>query len=206
MDIGFGEAIRVALLAVLRHLPSWIVGRFYPDNKVAANVAVDLTSVRRIDFRFSGDIPEILVALRVTNLNPFPVQLDRLVVDLWIGQPVVKNHPVFVDRTVGAYSVDPPVVWDSGVLNTHAPVLIEFQLDELKLASIRQQVQGGRLTNNLILRIDAHGIALRRAWSKRNQRIEVSTDELPPLHLGAHEFPDLTTVQPGSIARSVGSS
>jgi hypothetical protein len=184
MEIGYGELLRLAVDFVKRRLPSLLVARFYSDQRVASNVSVDLNSVRRIDFRFGATIPEIVVALRVTNLNPFPVRIDRLDVDLWIGQPIVKNHPVFVGRTVAAYSVEPPVNWQSGVLNGHMAVLVEFQLDELKLATIRRQLEAGRLANDVALRFEVHGRTLRREFFKGNQRIEISRDELPSVQLG----------------------
>jgi hypothetical protein len=186
MEIGWTEALRILITWLVRFIPSYLVRRRFPEPRIAADVIVDLTTHRRIDFRFGSAIPEITVALRIINLNPFPIHIERIDADLWVGGPLVKDRHVFPNRVVAAHEVQPSIVHDIGRLSGGFPIVVDFPLDDLRVNHLRTQLQHGQLINDVAIYIELHGSALGRPFAKTNQRIELSRSELPRVELGTH--------------------
>ncbi|MFV2044557.1 MAG: hypothetical protein ACC700_15150 [Anaerolineales bacterium] len=58
--------------------------------RVASQVVIDLGSANPIDISFGSSVPNITISFRISNMSPGDLQLDRLLVDLWIGQPTLQ--------------------------------------------------------------------------------------------------------------------
>jgi hypothetical protein len=122
---------RPVLFALGRVSPTALVRRLLPLDRLDAAVETDLKSTHGAEVVLSGTVPSVRLALRFFNRTAIHVQLQRIHVDLWFGQPTVRTWE-WVDRTVG------PV---SGIDR----LSMEFMLTEGQLAQIRSQIREGRL-------------------------------------------------------------
>jgi len=55
------------------------------------NLEIDIRSKNSIIFDLNTSVPNVNVWLRFTNKNPLNIVVDRVVVDLWIGQPLLEG-------------------------------------------------------------------------------------------------------------------
>lgn len=76
---------------VLAMLPRWIARRLLPPRRIAEQVEIDLRRISPIAISFgSTEFPCVQVWFRISNLSPVSLLLDRLLVDLWVGQPTLR--------------------------------------------------------------------------------------------------------------------
>jgi len=76
---------------VLGILPGWLARRFISGEKIASQIEVDLRRMNPIDISFGTEIPRLGLYFRISNLSSLDVVLDRLLIDLWIGQPTLQG-------------------------------------------------------------------------------------------------------------------
>jgi len=76
---------------VIDILPRWLARRFISSQKIARQVEIDLRSTNPIDISFGTEIPRLSLCSRVSNLSLFNLVLDRLLIDLWVGQPIFQG-------------------------------------------------------------------------------------------------------------------
>ena len=89
--------ISKVLEIVLVILPRWLISYFISRQKIADQVNIDLRSRNPIDISFGSDVPHIDIYFKISNLSLFNLVLDRLlIVDLWIGQPIL--HGAILER------------------------------------------------------------------------------------------------------------
>lgn len=76
---------------VLAVLPRWIARWLLPPTRIAEEVEIDLRRINPIAISFrSTEFPCVDVWFRISNLSPVSLLLDRLLVDLWVGQPTLR--------------------------------------------------------------------------------------------------------------------
>ena len=75
----------------LNILPRWLSRRLFPPHKLAAQVDIDLRRANPIDIRLGTEVPDIGLYFRIANLSPLSLVLDRLLVNLWVGQPTLRG-------------------------------------------------------------------------------------------------------------------
>lgn len=75
----------------LAKIPAWLIRYFYGPDKIAERVDIDLRSNNPINISFNVDVPEINFYFYINNRSPFDLTLDRLLIDLWVGQPTLKG-------------------------------------------------------------------------------------------------------------------
>jgi len=75
----------------LRILPRWLVRALVRPKEVARHVDIDLRRINPIDITFGTDIPRISIYFRISNMSPFNLILDRLLIELWVGQPTFRR-------------------------------------------------------------------------------------------------------------------
>jgi hypothetical protein len=86
------EAISSFLLEkMLGIFPRWLARRFISSQKTANQIEIDLRRINPIDISFGSDIPSLRLCFRISNLSPFNLVLDRLLIDLWVGQPTLRG-------------------------------------------------------------------------------------------------------------------
>jgi len=76
---------------VLDILPGWLARRFISSEKIVSQIEVDLRRMNPIDISFGTEIPRLNLYFRISNLSSLDVVLDRLLIDLWIGQPTLRG-------------------------------------------------------------------------------------------------------------------
>jgi len=72
-------------------IPAWLICYFYGPDKIAKLIDIDLRSNCPINFNLNADVPEISLYFYFNNRSPFDLILDRLLIELWIGQPVLNG-------------------------------------------------------------------------------------------------------------------
>lgn len=76
---------------LISKLPRWFVGFIYRSDKVAKLIDIDLRSNVPIILNLNTDVPYISLYFFINNRSPFELTLDRLLIKLWIGQPVLDG-------------------------------------------------------------------------------------------------------------------
>ena len=76
---------------MLTILPRWLARYLISPRKIARKIEVDLRSSNPIDITFATEIPSLSLYFRITNLSPANLLLDRLLINLWIGQPTLEG-------------------------------------------------------------------------------------------------------------------
>ena len=76
---------------IVTRLPGLLLRVFYRPANIANEVQIDLRGERPIDLLMGTSVPRILVYLQVTNHSNFKLELDRMLIDLWFGQPVLNG-------------------------------------------------------------------------------------------------------------------
>ena len=72
-------------------LPTFALRLFFPPSKIAKEVRVDLRGEKPVQARTDAAFPDISVWLELTNLSHVDLTLDRLLFDLWFGQPTITG-------------------------------------------------------------------------------------------------------------------
>jgi hypothetical protein len=72
-------------------IPGFLLRVFYPPRKVANKVKIELRGENPINPCLGSSVPRIDLYLEVTNLSNLDLTLDRMLLDLWFGQPVLNG-------------------------------------------------------------------------------------------------------------------
>ena len=72
---------------VADRVPSFILSRILPPRKVAEQVKVRLRGENPICPNLNSSNPQIELWLEITNLSNLKLVLDRLLIEVWFGQP-----------------------------------------------------------------------------------------------------------------------
>ena len=86
-------------------LPDFLFRIVFPPAKLASKVELRLLGEAPIRVTSGTDVPRLTIRFEITNLNPVDLVMDRLVMDLWFGQPTVygailTRHPVKASQTI----------------------------------------------------------------------------------------------------------
>jgi hypothetical protein len=96
------EVALYVLDKVLAVLPPWIVRRFLPPERIAEQIEIDLRRINPIVIYFTSvQFPYVELWFRISNQSQLNLVLDRLLIDLWVGQPTVRGavlHRVELQR------------------------------------------------------------------------------------------------------------
>jgi hypothetical protein len=90
------EALSYIAKRALAKLPGWVIRRFYHPAKIASSIELELRNNKPIIISFGTDIPSVGLYFQIYNNSPFDFVLDRLLIDFWIGQPIL--HGVVLRR------------------------------------------------------------------------------------------------------------
>jgi len=72
-------------------LPGILLRLFYSPEKITSQVKIRLRGERPIAPSLNSTVPHVDLYLEITNLSNFDLDLDRILVDLWFGQPVLNG-------------------------------------------------------------------------------------------------------------------
>jgi hypothetical protein len=86
------------LVQILRFLPGFVLRRFYPPEKIAQKILIEFSSSGEgLSFYKSEQYSSIRGWLIVTNLSPFPIEIDRILGEIFVGGRVADV--AFLQRT-----------------------------------------------------------------------------------------------------------
>jgi len=125
---------------VWEFLPRLIARRIAPLETVASEVRIELRPLVPIEIHFGSSIPSFGMCLRITNLSLVGLKLDRLLYEVWIGQPTVKASHL-EPRKIARRSVE--------------DILLREQLTAEQQAQIRSQAKG-QVVEDLTVNVTAY--------------------------------------------------
>jgi hypothetical protein len=124
--------------------PRWVVRRIAPPAQVASEVEIDLCRPNPVDVQYGAAIPYLGLGFRVTNLSRVSLTLDRMLLEVWFGQPTVKGH-----------------VLEPKVIPARRSEFVYFreQLDVPQQEQIRKQANG-KVIELVAVYVDAHFLSV----------------------------------------------
>lgn len=78
-------------MPIIRLLPPFIISKFVKTDSIQKDIEIDLRSLSPVNFNLNSTIPEFTLWLRLTNKSVIPIVIDRILIDVWIGQPVIDG-------------------------------------------------------------------------------------------------------------------
>lgn len=137
------EAVGSLILEkILGLLPGWLARCFISSQKIAKQVEVDLRSIKPIDICFGTDIPRLSIYFRISNLSPVNLVFDRLLIDLWVGQPTLQG--AILER------------FNMPTRHSRQDVYLSIQLTAPQQEQIRKHINGQFLTVPVIIHVKAY--------------------------------------------------
>lgn len=78
---------RVGSKSIISYLPAFLLRIFLKPEKIIKQVHLELRSENPISINLSSEVPSIELFFNVTNISPLDFILDRLLIEMWFGQP-----------------------------------------------------------------------------------------------------------------------
>lgn len=117
------ELVRDVALKILGHVAPFALARFYPAEKISSHLRFRVRGEGDGVTYEGGELPKIHIWMQVSNLSPFNVEIDRMVVQVTYGAPIAEIVDVR-RRSVPS--------------STEAEWLIECVLNEKQVAYIQR--------------------------------------------------------------------
>jgi hypothetical protein len=131
---------KTLLERILPLLPRFILKRFAKPNDLLRDFEIDLAGSGSFQIQLSGPVPQVEMTIRVTNKTVVPITVDRVLFEVWIGQPILEGAMI---RRV---TINP-----KGTTNIYS----RFFLNELQKAAVKHYTDpAGRLTQTVTLNIE----------------------------------------------------
>jgi hypothetical protein len=74
---------------LIQKLPRILVSRFVKVERIANEFEIDLASPTHVSLFLNTFVPHFEIYLRVSNKSALPVTIDRILLDVWVGQPLL---------------------------------------------------------------------------------------------------------------------
>ena len=78
---------RIMSKGLMEILPAFLLRAFIKPSTIASRVRLDLRGNTPIGLSLSSEVPHVDMYFDITNLSRFDLVLDRMIVDVWFGQP-----------------------------------------------------------------------------------------------------------------------
>lgn len=121
----------------LKRLPQFILRKIFKVEQLKKDIEIDLRSGTAIRLNFNSEIPNLSIWLRITNKTATPITIDRILFDVWFGQPLVTGH------NLSKFVVNPK--------QTKKDVCLRSELSMVQQDAIRRRIVNGRLETNVSL-------------------------------------------------------
>lgn len=72
-------------------IPSFILSRLYPSEKVAKQIRLNLRGDNPISLYLGAESPQVDMYFEITNLSNLKLTLDRLIIKVWFSQPTFEG-------------------------------------------------------------------------------------------------------------------
>jgi hypothetical protein len=83
------EVISLAFGKIIDLLPGFILKLFFRPARIAKYISIELEGESPISLALNQPIPHVDLWFRLTNHSHVGLELDRLIVDVWFGQPTL---------------------------------------------------------------------------------------------------------------------
>jgi hypothetical protein len=127
---------------LLDRLPGWLGCLFVSPKKIASKVEIDLRRDNPIEINLGTEIPRLDIRFRITNLSSVNLVLDRLLINLWVGQPTL-NEAILVR-------------YDVPRKDSREDIYFTYQLSVPQQEQIRKKVKGERLSVPITIHVKAY--------------------------------------------------
>jgi len=85
------ELLLLIIDKVVAVIPGVLLRLFYSPRKVANEILIELRGEMPINPSLNSSVPHIDIYIEITNLSNLNLILDRILIDLWFGQPVLNG-------------------------------------------------------------------------------------------------------------------
>jgi len=82
---------RLRSKSALARLPPFLLRLLITPDEVSSKVRLVLRGEKPIVLKLNSDVPRVDLYFEITNLSPLDLVLDRILVDMWFGQPTFKR-------------------------------------------------------------------------------------------------------------------
>lgn len=127
---------------LISKIPGWFVGFVYRSDRIAKLIDINLRSNGPIILNLNADVPEISLYFHINNRSPFTLTLDRLIIKLWIGQPVLEG---FMLRR---YAISKG--------NFRDDIYFSFFLSQLQKEVLKKHCDGQLMSSQISLEVTAY--------------------------------------------------
>ena len=87
MEISYRQPPSTVSRPFSTKLPRFVLRALYKPEEVQSKVKLDLRSNAPASVYLQGQIPYVELYFQITNLGPIDLVMDRLLVEVWFGQP-----------------------------------------------------------------------------------------------------------------------
>lgn len=111
--------------------------KFYKPENLAKEIEIDFVSGSAIKLSLNSQVPMLYIWLRITNKSATSITIDRILLDVWFGQPTVQG------AILTRIEIKPK--------ETVKNVCFKEILSNTQIEYIISQAKGGRLTTDIQL-------------------------------------------------------
>jgi hypothetical protein len=76
---------------ILDYVPAFLLRLFFRPSRLAGRIHIGMREEKPICPNLDKQVPEISIYSTITNLTNLKLTLDRLLIDLWFGQPTIRG-------------------------------------------------------------------------------------------------------------------
>jgi hypothetical protein len=128
----------------------------WPPDRVAQQFFVELAWPTALQINLRPPSPDVRLYLRYLNLSPLWVEVERVDLEISVGNQELVSEPKFDRRRVGRQSAFPPILYGfHGWGGDHA--YFPFLVDSGRAAAISDQIKNWSGSFDAQLRIQIHG-------------------------------------------------
>lgn len=139
----FGDPITSYILGkILDMLPNWISRRITPPSKIAGQIDVDLNRANPISLYLNQTNSYVELYFEIANASPVDINLDRLLINMWMGQPLVRD--AVLER------------FDILKKTTRDDIWINIPLNDQHVNQIKSSLNSQRLIDQINLEISVY--------------------------------------------------
>lgn len=119
----------------LSRLPAFLVRLLVRPDKVASKVRLALRGEKPIALSLNSEVPRLDLYFEITNLSPLDLVLDRLLIDMWFGQPTF-NHTLLRRYVIPSSKITKDVYFRHELTTSQRHQIEEFVARERHRGSI----------------------------------------------------------------------
>jgi len=106
--------------------PSWILSKFVSITKLASEIKIKPRDNKHVHIDLQSQPPRIELYFEITNLSHFNIILDRLLIEVWLSQPLFEGA-LLKRRIIGPRRIEPDVHFRHYLTESQAKIAHDFQ-------------------------------------------------------------------------------